>query len=93
MKSTRLATLCVALGLAFQFNFSSANAQITNAYDNGTGYSGGWTNGANGGTGFGPWSINAVAGGGYAGAFLGSPANAGINTDTSTGGLPTSSVS
>jgi hypothetical protein len=87
MKSTRLATLCVALGFASFFN-SGAGAQTTNAYDNGSGYSGGWANGANGGTGFGPWSINAVQGGGFSGAFLGNPSTAGLNTDTSTGGLP-----
>jgi len=87
MNSTRFATLCVALGLASFFN-SLSHAQTTNAYDNSTGYSGGWTNGANGGTGFGPWSINLIQGGGYAGAFLGDPSAAGLNINTNTGGLP-----
>jgi hypothetical protein len=87
MSSNRLATLCVALSLASFLN-SGAQAQTTNAYDNGSGYSGGWTNGANGGTGFGPWSNNITQGGGFAGAFLGNPGAAGINTNTSTGGLP-----
>jgi len=87
MRINRLAILCAAFGFASFLNFS-AQAQTTNAYDNGTGYTGGWTNGANGGTGFGPWSNNITQGGGFAGAFLGNPGAAGINTNTSTGGLP-----
>ncbi len=38
----------------------------------------GWTNGANGGTGFAPWNLNSNNGSGFAGAFLGNPADAGI---------------
>lgn len=87
MKSNRYAAVSVVLGIASFLNFAT-QAQTTNAYDNGSGYMGGWTNGAIGGTGFGPWSISAVQGGGFAGAFLGNPASAGINTNIGTGGLP-----
>ena len=41
----------------------------------------GWTNGANGGTGFGPWAINVNSGTGFAGVFIGNPSTAGIATD------------
>lgn len=56
------------------------------ASDNGSNYTGGWTNGANGGTGFGPWTIVASNGtGGFAGAFIGNPTNAGIQTNATFG--------
>lgn len=41
----------------------------------------GWTNGANGGTGFGPWAINVNSGTGFAGVFIGNPSTAGIAAD------------
>ncbi len=53
----------------------SANAQI--ASDVASNYAT-WTNGSNGGTGFGAWSLNAVSGSGSAGSFLGNPSSAGI---------------
>jgi len=56
---------------------------ITNAFDFAaeTGYAGGWTNGANGGTGFGAWTISSGTAGAnnFAGAFIGNPGSAGIN--------------
>ena len=76
MKQTRLATLCVALGLAAFFN-SNSQAQTTNAFDTGANYSGGWGDGTNGGTGFGSWQILAT-GTGNRGAFIGDPASGGI---------------
>jgi len=78
MRSTRLATLCVALGLALFFNPNHLQSQTvtTNAIDNAGNYGSGWTNGANGGTGFGPWSLS--SGGGAAGSFVGDPSSAGI---------------
>ena len=50
------------------------------ASDNGGNYSGGWTNGANGGTGFQAWSLNNNNNGTtlFAGNFIGNPAGAGI---------------
>jgi hypothetical protein len=55
---------------------SSASAAIV-ASDNGSNYGSGWTNGSNGGTGFGAWSF-ATQGGGYKGAFVGNPSNIGV---------------
>ena len=50
---------------------------ITNAFDFGAdaAYSGGWTNGANGGFGFGSWTVNSgtAGAGNFAGAFIGTP--------------------
>ena len=48
------------------------------ASDNAGNYSGGWTNGANGGIGFLAWSINAPQGTGSSGNFIGDPNSAGI---------------
>lgn len=48
------------------------------ASDNGGNYGGGWTNGANGGSGFLAWSISATAGTGSAGNFIGDPSSGGI---------------
>lgn len=78
MNSTRLATLCAALGLASFLNPNHLQSQTvtTNAIDNAGNYSSGWTNGANGGTGFGPWNLS--SGGGAAGNFVGNPSSAGI---------------
>lgn len=58
-----------------------AGGTTTNAVDATTSaaYAGNvWTNGSNGGTGFGPWTFNHVQGTGYAGGFIGNPTNAGI---------------
>ena len=78
MKSTRLATLCVALGLAASLTTQS-QAQITTvATDNSGNYGGagepGWTNNSTAGTGFGPWTISTS---GAAGTFLGDAARHG----------------
>ena len=75
MKPIRLATLCVALGLAAVFN---SNSYAQTASDNAGNYSGVWTNGVNGGTGFGPWAISSGNGTGAAGNFIGDPTAAGI---------------
>jgi len=77
MKSTRLATLCAALAISSQISFGQ------NASDNAANYSGGWTNGANGGTGFGAWAIVSTNGSTngtefFSGNFIGNPTNAGI---------------
>jgi hypothetical protein len=53
-----------------------ANAQI--ASDNAGNYGGTWTNGSNGGTGFGAWAITASPGNGFAGNFIGNPTSASI---------------
>ncbi len=55
---------------------SSAQAAVI-ASDNGSNYGSGWTNGSNGGFGFGAWSFN-QNGGGYTGAFIGNPENIGV---------------
>lgn len=60
-----------------------ASAEFIIAADNASNaaYGDGWQNGDNGGTGFGPWSLFSNGGtGGFAGFFIGNPANAGINT-------------
>jgi formylglycine-generating enzyme required for sulfatase activity/glycosidase len=55
---------------------SVAPVRSTIASDNASNYAGGnWTNGSNGGTGFGPWTIFQW---GYAGVFIGNPSIEGI---------------
>jgi hypothetical protein len=58
---------------------SSGAVAQTNAFDFGANYASGWTNGANGGFGFGAWTITASAGTGFAGNFIANPAGAGIS--------------
>ena len=78
------AAACVAasFGTAVQANepvvIASDNASATN-YPGGT-----WSNGSNGGSGFGPWTISPNSGTGSAGAFIGDPASAGITGMSST---------
>ena len=58
-----------------------AGGTTTNAFDATTSaaYAGNvWTNGSNGGSGFGPWVFTHAQGTGYAGGFIGNPTNAGI---------------
>jgi hypothetical protein len=79
MKKTLLAgAACLAIT-------SSAFAQVTNAFDFGGNYGSGWTNGANGGFGFGAWNFTINQGTGASGTFIGDPAGAGIS------GMPTNS--
>jgi hypothetical protein len=84
----RLGTALLAgvIGLAM-----SAQAQTIIASDSGSdaAYSGGWTNGSNGGTGFEAWVVTASGGdGGFGGNFIGDPATAGISgMSTETFGL------
>ena len=47
-------------------------------------YGGGWADGANQGSGFGPWTFSHTQGTGYAGTFVGNPALAGISGFAST---------
>lgn len=58
----------------------SAVAQV--ASDNAGNYGSGWTNGSNGGSGFGPWTISTSNGGGnvtgFGGTFIGNSTAAGI---------------
>ena len=65
------------------FAANQAAAQtVTNASDNAGNYPGGWTNGANGGTGFGAWAVTSSTNtNGFAGAFIGNPTDAGITTN------------
>lgn len=76
--SNRFSILCAAFGFASFFNPNHLQSQTvtTNAIDNAGNYGSGWTNGANGGPGFGPWSLS--SGGGAAGSFVGDPSSAGI---------------
>lgn len=75
----------------FATNLSVAAPPSTGAYievvasDYADNYGTGWTTGANGGTGFGPWVITANVGSGYAGTFIGNPTNAGISTNATFG--------
>lgn len=62
--------------------FSNSHAQTvtTNAYDNASNYpSNTWTNGANGGTGFQPWTLSSSPGTGSAGSFIGDPSSGGMS--------------
>ena len=59
------------------FGAGSADAQFTWATDNAGNYGGSWTNGSDGGTGFGAWGLGAGA---NSGNFLGNPANNGMGT-------------
>lgn len=54
----------------------NTNALVAN--DNGGNYGSGWTNGANGGTGFLAWTISIDPGTGSAGNFIGDPSSGGI---------------
>jgi hypothetical protein len=57
----------------------SANALALIANDNSGNYGSGWTNGANGGTGFLAWSLSSSGGtDGFGGNFIGDPTAAGI---------------
>ena len=69
---------CFAIvSAAFLAAVSSASAAIV-ASDNASNYGSGWTDGSNGGTGFGAWSFT-TSGGGYKGAYIGEPALKGIS--------------
>ena len=68
----------ISLGTNSGFGTSLSVATVS-AADNAANYSGGWTNGANGGTGFGPWNLTSSGGtGGFGGFIVGNPAAAGI---------------
>ena len=74
MKKILLSSLAAAAVAA-----GSLNAQLTTNIDTAANYSGGWTTGDNGGTGFLAWSISSSGGtGGFAGNFIGDPSAAGI---------------
>jgi hypothetical protein len=70
-------TMC-AIIIAMPFCVCSFAAPV--AQDFGSNYGAGnpWTTGATGGYGFGSWTITAVQGSGYAGAFIGDPSFGGI---------------
>lgn len=68
MKKLLLSTITAAVFAV------GTNAYALIASDNGGNYGGGWTNGANGGSGFGAWSITASSGGN----FIGDPSSGGI---------------
>jgi hypothetical protein len=76
-------TVAIALILASV----GAVSAITHT-DNADNYGTVWNSGSNGGTGFGAWILSSSGGtGGFAGAFLGNPSDAGIS------GMPTNSNS
>lgn len=64
-------TILVATAVS-SFAWTSADNAQHSAYDNG------WTNNANGGSGFGAWTLSA-AGSGNAGHFIGDPSAAGVS--------------
>ena len=73
----KLRILAVLAALALGGSAFAATEGSDNA---GTGYSGGWTNGSGAGvTGFSAWTINAIAGTGSAGTFIGDPSSGGIS--------------
>ena len=69
--------LVVSTLIVASFGAGSADAQFTWATDNAGNYGGSWTNGSDGGTGFGAWGLGAGA---NSGNFLGNPANNGMGT-------------
>jgi len=73
MKKLLLLTISAAA-----FAVGTSHAQLI-ASDNAGNYSGGWTNGANGGFGFLAWSISAPQGTGFSGNFIGDPTAAGVS--------------
>ena len=76
-----LLTTLSTSSLMFAANQAAAQT-VTNASDNAGNYGGGWTNGANGGTGFGAWTVTSSTNtNAFAGAFIGNPTNAGITTN------------
>lgn len=72
LRSTLLVA-CASVAIPLQ-----AQAQIASDNASNAAYSGGWTNGSNGGTGFGGWGITNTSGSGSAGNFIGNPSAAGI---------------
>ena len=74
--------LSAPVALCFVISISATNIfsqTITTASDNGANYSGGWSNGSNGGTGFQAWNFWSSGGtGGWGGNFIGNPTSAGI---------------
>jgi hypothetical protein len=76
-----LLTTLSTSSLMFAANQAAAQT-VTNASDNAGNYGSGWTNGANGGTGFGAWAVTSSTNtNGFAGAFIGNPTDAGITTN------------
>ena len=68
----------LVLGLvAMAATGGTAQAQFTWATDNAGNYGGSWTNGSDGGTGFGAWGLGAGA---SSGNFIGNPSNNGMGT-------------
>ena len=80
MKSNLRPTLGFGfLGILLFAHPSFSQLVTTNGSDNAGNYSGGWTNGANGGTGFGPWALSSGNGtSGFGGTFTGIPGGAGV---------------
>ena len=77
--STNGASWSTSIVLATQLpSGGGGGSPTTTAQDNAANYSGGWTNGANGGTGFAPWNITVNQGTGFAGNFIGDPNAAGV---------------
>ncbi len=74
LRSLFIAVAVIGLGLV---PARSATAQFTWATDNASNYGGGWTNGSDGGTGFGAWGFSVGA---NTGAFVSNPANNGMGT-------------
>ena len=62
----------------FQSGNTTNSTLVEIASDNAGNYLGGWTDGSNGGTGFGEWQIQVEQGTGFAGNFIGNPDDAGI---------------
>ncbi len=78
-KSTGIGGWFGMLALAGTAAWGSVNV------DSAANYSGGWTNGSNGGGGFGAWSIEAVSGSGWAGNGIWDSAEASLNLGSSFG--------
>jgi hypothetical protein len=80
-QTLRVSNVAAGTPLAVAFWASTGAPGIDNVIvSDSTGRPSGWTNGANGGFGFQPWTIVASNGtGGFAGHFIGNPAEAGIS--------------
>jgi len=74
---TKVVALLASVLMLLTIDAGTARAQFTWATDNAGNSGGNWTNGSDGGSGFGAWGFGAGA---NSGNFIGSPANNGMGT-------------
>ena len=74
---TKVVALLASVLMLLTIDAGTARAQFTWATDNAGNYGGNWTNGSDGGSGFGAWGFGVGA---NTGNFIGNPANDGMGT-------------